>query len=202
MNIIIGNILSFTGGLLDFVFSFKFNKKIYILQGNLISSSLSFFACLILHAYDGAINAVVTFLRILTIYIKEKYNKKFRFLFVVFLLSYALVFINFSGIQTILLFLGTMCAFVPKWISKNMQVIRVGELCANILIIFYNLAICNYAVISIQIISIILLIITICKWAIKKPDETKTKGKSNSKTKLKSKTQLKSKSKSKTKSKS
>ena len=168
MNIIIGNILSFLGGLLDFLFGLKYNEKLVILRGNLISSTLSLISYACLNAYDGVINCIVTLLRLLTIYFKDKYHKKFRLLFIVFLLCYLLVFFQYSGPQTILLFLGTMCSFIPKWMSKNMQIIRAGAFCANILIIFYNIAINNYAVISIQIINILLLAITIIKWSKKK----------------------------------
>jgi hypothetical protein len=168
MNIIIGNILSFLGGLLDFLFGLKYNEKLIILRGNLISSTFSLISYICLTAYDGVIDCIVTILRLLTIYFKEKYNKKFKVLFVIFLLCYCLVFFRYSGVQTILLFLGAMCSFVPKWISKDVQKIRAGALCANILMIFYNIAIDNYAVLSIQVINIMLLIITITKWHKKK----------------------------------
>ena len=173
MNIIIGNILSFAGGLLDFLFGLKYNEKLIILKGNLITSSLSVISYLCLGAYDGVIECVVTLLRLFTIYIKEKYHKKFHFLFIVFFLCYCLVFFKYSGPQTILLFLSTMCSFIPKWISKDVQKIRIGALCATILIIFYNISIENYAVVSIQIISIVLLLITITKWWAKKKKATK-----------------------------
>ena len=168
MNIIIGNILSFLGGLLDFIFGLKFNEKLIILRENLVSSTLSLISYICLNAYDGVINCVVTLLRLLTIYIKDKYNKKFKFLFVVFFLCYCLVFFVYSGFHTILLFLSAMCSFIPKWMSKDMQKIRAGALFANVLMIFYNIAIENYAVISIQVINIVLLLITIIKWARKK----------------------------------
>ena len=168
MNIIIGNILSFLGGLLDFIFGLKFNEKLIILRENLVSSTLSLISYICLNAYDGVINCVVTLLRLLTIYIKDKYNKKFKFLFVVFFLCYCLVFFEYSGFHTILLFLSAMCSFIPKWMSKDMQKIRAGALFANVLMIFYNIAIENYAVISIQVINIVLLLITIIKWVRKK----------------------------------
>ncbi len=171
MNTIIGNILSFLGGLLDFLFGLKYNKKLIILKGNLISSTLSLIAYIFLGAFDGVIDCIVTLLRLLTIYFKEKFNKKFRVLFVVFLLLYALVFFKFSGVQTILLFLSAMCSFIPKWMSKDMQVIRVGGLCSNMLMIFYNIAISNYAVISIQVLNIMLITITIIKWSKKRKEK-------------------------------
>jgi hypothetical protein len=165
MNIIIGNILSFAGGLLDFLLGLKYNEKIKILKGNLVSSSLSLISYICLEAYDGVIDCIVTLLRLFTIYIKEKYHKKFKFLFIGFFLCYCLVFFKFSGFQTIILFLSSMCSFIPKWMSKNMQVIRGGAFCANILAIIYDLMIGNYAVISIRAINIALLVVTITKWA-------------------------------------
>ena len=173
MNIIIGNILSFLGALLDFLFGLKYNEKLIILKGNLVSSTLSLISYICLGAYDGAIDCIVTLLRLLTIYFKEKYHKKFKFLFVVFFLCYCLVFFKYSGVQTIILFLSVMCSFIPKWMYRDVQKIRVGALFANILTVFYNIAIENYAVISIQVINIVLLIITITKWARKKKRKKK-----------------------------
>ena len=168
MGIILGNILSFIGGLLDFVFDLKYNEKLKILQGNFISSALSLVAYVCLNAYDGVINCVVTILRLITIYFKDKYHKKCHFLFVVFFALYCTVFFDYSGIQTIILFLSSICAFVPKWVSKDMQKIRIGGVCANILMIIYNVMISNYAVILIQILNIIFLIITLTKWSKKR----------------------------------
>ena len=168
MDIIIGNILSFLGGSIDFIFNIKYNEKLKILKGNLISSTLASIAFLFLKAYDGFINSIVTLLRLITIYLKDKYNKKCNLLFIGFILLYTLVFLNYSGIQTIVLFLSTMCIFIPKWMFKNMQIIRVGELLANVLAIVYNIMIFNYAVIIIKIFNIFLLSIAIIKWIKKK----------------------------------
>lgn len=168
MNIIVGNILSFLGGTLDFLFSLKFNDKLKIIQGNFISSSLSVVAYMCLGAYDGVIGCIVTLLRLGTIYYKDKYHKKCHVFFGVFLALYALVFIDYSGVQTIILFLSTMCSFIPKWICKDMQKIRIGGLCANVLMIFYNLMISNYAVIPVQALGITLTTITLIRWAVAK----------------------------------
>ena len=165
MNIIIGNILSFIGSSIDFTFNIKFNEKSKILKGNLISSTLSLISYVFFKAYDGCITAIITLFRLITIYLKDKYNKKFDFLFIFFIALYSLMFFKYSGIQTIILFLSLMCSFVPKWIFKDMQKIRVGELLANILAIIYNIVICNYAVILLQVINIIIILIAIKKWS-------------------------------------
>ena len=165
IGVIIGNLLSFAGGLIDFIFGLKFNEKLKNIQGNLISSTLSLIAYIFLNAYDGVINCAVTLLRLATIYIKDKHHKKFHFIFVLFFSLYCLVFFDYSGVQTIFLFLSSMCSFIPKWISKDMQKIRLGALMANVLAIVYNMIVGNFMVIVIQIINILLLIITIAKWA-------------------------------------
>jgi hypothetical protein len=164
MDIILGNIISFLGSLIDFSFDLKYNKKSKILLGNILSSSLSIIAYIFLQAYDGIINCFVTLIRLITIYLKDKYKKKLNFLFIIFVGLYLLVFINYSGIQTIILFISSMCAFIPKWIYKDMQKIRICSLFAHILSIVYDILIMNYAVIIIHIICIIMLIITLIKW--------------------------------------
>ena len=164
MNIVIGNILSFVGSLIDFTFNIEFNEKSKILKGNLISSTLTLISYVLFKAYDGCITAIITLFRLITIYLKDKYNKKCDFLFILFIALYFLIFFKYSGIQTIVLFLSLMCSFVPKWIFKDMQKIRVGELLANILAIIYNILIYNYAVILLQVINIIIILIAIIKW--------------------------------------
>ena len=164
MNIVIGNLLSFIGGSIDFAFDIKFNEKEKIHKGNLISSTLTLITYILLKAYDGLVNCIITLFRLITIYLKDKYNKKCNFLFIVFIGLYALIFLNYSGIQTIILFLSTMCSFIPKWICKDMQKIRIGGLFAYVFAIIYNILICNYAIISIQIISSILILIAFIKW--------------------------------------
>ena len=164
MELIIGNVLSFLGGLFDFLFNIKYNEKPKILKGNLLTSTLSLISYFFLKAYDGIIDCIVTLLRLITIYLKDKYNKKCNFLFIIFLGLYCLTFTKFLGIQTIILFLSTMCVFIPKWWFKDMQKIRIGSLLASTLIIIYDIMICNYAVITIHVINIILKLIAFIKW--------------------------------------
>lgn len=164
MNIIIGNILSFFGGFIDFIFDIKFNEKAKILKGNCLTTTLSIISYIFLKAYDAIISAVVTLVRLITIYIKDKLNKKCSFLFLLFISLYALVFLNYLGVQTIILFLSNMCSFIPKWIFKDMQKIRIGGICAYILSIAFNIMIHNYAVILIQLISMMLVVIAFIRW--------------------------------------
>lgn len=178
MGIIIGNILCFIGGLTDFLFSLKCNEKSKNLLCNCFTSSLSFIAHIFLEAYDGLIGCAVTILRLVTIYFKDKFNKKCTPLFVVFLGLYSMVFFKNAGAQTVILFLGVMCSFVPKWFSKDMQKIRLGAFFANILSAIYNVMIHNYASISIQILNAVLIAISFTKWALKAKRDTKTKKRS------------------------
>ncbi len=167
INIFVGNMLSFIGGLLDVIFDLKYNEKQKILAGNCLSTTCSIVSFIFLKAYDGLINCIVTLVRLITIYFKDKYNKKCSVLFVAFILLYALVFVNYSGIQTIILFVGVMFSFIPKWACKNMQIIRLGSLCSYVLSITYNILISNYAVISIQLVNMVMLVIAIIRWWIK-----------------------------------
>ena len=164
MNIVIGNIISFFGSLIDFVLNLKFNEKAKILIGNVFSSLMTITAYIFLKVYDGIISCIVTIIRLITIYFKDKYNKSCNFLFIIFIGLYGLVFLHYAGIKTIILFVSTMCSLIPKWLSKDMQKIRVGTFFAHILSIIYNIMIVNYAVILIHIISSILVIVTIVKW--------------------------------------
>ena len=162
-----GNMLSLIGGCIDVGFDLKYNEKRKILLGNCISSTLGIIALIFLRAYDGVINDIVTLLRLITIYLKDKYNKKCNMLFIVFFFLYTLMFINYSGIQTIVLFACVMLCFIPKWVCKNMQIIRLFNLVASILSMTYNVLIMNYAVILIQMISFVLLVVSIIRWHIK-----------------------------------
>lgn len=172
MSIVIGNIISFFGALVDFLFNLKFNEKPKILLGNIFSSTMSTIAYIFLKAYDGVTNCIVTIIRLITIYLKDKYHKNCNFLFIIFLGLYSLVFLHFAGLQTIILFLSTMCVFIPKWIFKDMQKIRVGSFLAHVLSIIYNIMIINYAVILIHIMCCILVIITFTKWHNKNNNRT------------------------------
>ena len=165
INIFVGNTLSFIGGITDFIFDLEYNEKQKILIGNCISTTCSIISCIFLKAYDGVISCIVTLIRLITIYLKDKYNKEFRLLFITFIFLYALVFINYSGVQTIILFISTMCSFIPKWIFKNMQLIRLSNIAAYVLSITYNILINNYAIILIQVISMISIFITFIKWS-------------------------------------
>ena len=164
MNVLVGNILSFIGGLIDFGFDLKYNEKKKILQGNFVSITFSIIAYIFLKAYDAIVNAIVTLFRLITIYIKDKFNKNYSFLFIVFICLYALVFIKYSGIKTIILFISSMCSFIPKWLSKDMQKIRLGGIFAYIFAIIYNVMISNYAVIIIEVISMLLIAIAFIRW--------------------------------------
>ena len=164
MNIILGNIISFLGSFIDFTFDLKYNEKSKILIGNLFSTSMSFISLLLLGAYDGVIGCVVTFLRLITIYFKDKYNKKLNILFILFIILYSSVFLNYMGLQTIIMFISVMLSFIPKWLFKDMQLIRLFTLLSLILIIIYNVMILNYGAIPIELASLFGLEITLFKW--------------------------------------
>ena len=164
INIFIGNTLSLIGGLTDIIFDLKYNEKQKILKGNCLSTSCSIASMCFFKAYDGLINCIVTLIRLITIYIKDKYQKQWNGLFIIFILLYALVFVNYAGIQTIILFISVMCSFIPKWLCKNVQYIRFGAIFAYVFSIIYNILINNYAVILIQVISMTTILVAIIKW--------------------------------------
>ena len=164
MFLIIGNIISFIGFTVDYIFTLKFNKKSTIIKGNCLSTSISIVAYTFLKAYDGIVNCIITLIRLITIYLKDKYNKKWNFLFFVFIALYSLTFLCYAGIQTIILFTSTMCNFIPKWLSKDMQKIRIGGILSIILIIIYDVMIHNYMVIIVQVLNVIVFTIALIKW--------------------------------------
>ena len=164
INLFIGNTISFIGGLIDIIFDLQYNEKQKILKGNLLSTSCTIVSMFFLKAYDGMINGMVTLIRLITIYLKDKFQKHWNGLFIIFIFLYSLVFLNYAGIQTIILFISVMCSFIPKWLCKNVQHIRLGALGAYIFSITYNLMIHNYAIIVVQLITMITLIIAIIKW--------------------------------------
>ena len=76
IQILIANALAFIAHCIDWFFCYKYKDKSRILQGNMLSSTMSIIVCLILSAYAGVISSLITLLRIVVIYYKDKYNKK------------------------------------------------------------------------------------------------------------------------------
>lgn len=170
--IIAGNIVSGLAQLIDIATGYTTNKKNITLISNLVTTTMSIIAMALLCAYDGFVGSVVTLLRLLTIYIKDKKQKEWPAIFIIFFLLYGSVFFAWQGPQTILLFLSSMASFVPKWFCKSMEPIRIGGFCALCLSITYNAMIQNYATLGIQVFSVINILVTIIRWRIADNKET------------------------------
>ncbi len=163
-NIIIGNLISLTGCIIDFVVGMKYNEKKIIIRFNYLSCSLSIIALIFLGAYEGMIEACITLLRLIVINYKDQKGKKWYGGLVLFMFSYALVFTQGFNIKTMLTFSRSMVSFIPKWVSRNMQVIRVCALISYIMVMIYNFMIKNYAPLAFQFFSTAGLVLTIMRW--------------------------------------
>ena len=159
MNIIIGNVISVLGeGVNCFGFA-KAKNRGSLLIFNVIGCLVQAIALLFLGAYDGAINALVTTTRLTTNYFKDKYNKKWNFLFIIFFILHTLPFIKFAGIRTVFNVLAVMFSFVPKWWTKDMKIIRITTLISYAFSIIYGIYILDWAIIPIELVSVVGLII-------------------------------------------
>ena len=153
--IIIGNIISGIAYLAG-ILSIRSKTKDSLLKVDLMTSGLSLLSFCFLLSLSGILNTIITLLRIQTIRYKEIKNKNFYLLFIVFLIFYMSVFIDYKGLETILLFTSSMFSFIPKWFSKNLQVIRFTGICACFTIIYWQLSILNYTGMMFSIISILI----------------------------------------------
>ena len=162
--VIIGNALVVAGHLIDFIAGYFFNEKPTILKFNILTSIISTIANICFKAVGGIISTLTTILRLIVIYLKDKYNKKFIIPFIVICILYLNAFWDWRGIASIFLVVSSFCAFLPKWFSKNVQHMRIGGLLANITNIPYYLIIQNYTGIIISIINSITISISIIKW--------------------------------------
>ncbi len=170
--LIIGNIIVVLAHGLDFLWSFLFNNKNRILRENMVSSIMSIIANICFQALGGVITSSVTLARIITIYIKDKYHKKFVIPFIIICGMYLFSLRDWRGLPSILLVCSMFCSFIPKWFSQDVQKLRIGALFANMLIIPYEFLVANYAGIGMACINIVTVLINIVKWI---PTMQKTK---------------------------
>jgi hypothetical protein len=166
MEVVVANIVSTFGHLWDFFVGFKFNEKGKILLLSLVSSGASLFSMILLGSWSGVVSVSVTMARLISIYWKDKHDYKATWLLFLFLLLYAMVFFDENIWVAVLMFLGNMCSFLPKWFCKNVQYIRIGALGANLLCIVYSILILNFASIPFNIFNVVTICISIVKWHI------------------------------------
>ena len=164
--IILANVLTVVGHGLDFWFGWKYREKSIILKSNVLTSSMSIVACLLLGGIAGAISSFITILRIITIYYKDKYNKKLYGFFAIFCVAYLFTLSDWSGWYVILLLISNYCSFIPKWFSKDTQTIRIGAFFANICYLPYCVLIKNYAAIPMIVFNIVTICINYVKWCL------------------------------------
>ena len=164
--IIAGNIISFAAHLTDIITGYVTNKKNITLISNFATTTMSIISMVLLNAYDGVTGYVITLARLVTIYVKDERQKEWPGLFVIFAILHGSIFFAWQGPRTILLFLSIMASFVPKWVCKTMEPIRIGGLCSLCLSVVYNAMIMNYMAISVEVFSIVNILVTIARWRI------------------------------------
>lgn len=166
MNVIVANIISAFGHFWDFFVGFKFNEKSKVLLLSLVSSGASFVCMILLNSWSGIVSVSVTMARLLAIYWKDKHKYKVPWLLMLFILLYSMVFFDENLLVALLMFIGNMMSFLPKWFCKNVQHIRLGALGANIICIAYSLLIMNYASIPFNIFNVVTICVSLIKWHI------------------------------------
>ncbi len=159
MNIVIANVLTGTALLWDFLIGYRINDKEKIVLCNLLSSFLQLIGMILLGSLAGVIGYIITLSRLITIYLKDKYHKDWLPIFFLYIGLYALVFHDENFLVANLIFISNLCSFIPKWISKDMQKIRIGGSVGSCFSIGSNLLIANYAAIPFNILSIVCTII-------------------------------------------
>ena len=163
--VVVANIVSLFAQLVDFFAGLKFNEKSKIILCNLLSSSLNLITMILLDSRAGIISVIITLIRLITIYFKDKYNlKSLNMLFPVFIGLYALTFTDNNVVVALTIFFSNMCSFIPKWVSKDMQKIRIGALFANIIIIISNIMIKNYSAVPFNVFAVVSISIQLIKW--------------------------------------
>ena len=70
--IIIANVLVIFNHFLDFYFNMKYKEKSKILLSNIATSTISLLSYILLHSTAGAISCIITILRVMVIYYKDK----------------------------------------------------------------------------------------------------------------------------------
>ena len=162
--VILGNLISASAYALDFIFGYLYNKKSIILLENIVSSIMTILASLCLGAVSGAIIAGITILRLIVIYQKDKKQKQWIPLYVVFLAVYMSVTVREFTWITVFLILSSLCSFTVKWFAPKMQTIRISAIIANLLAIPYSFAYKNYTAAGINILNTIGITISYIKW--------------------------------------
>ena len=161
---IIANIFSFTGHLIDAVTGFLYNEKSKLILFNILSSLCSLLCMILLHSVAGCISVIVTIFRLVLIYYKDKYQWNIDWIFIVFVIGYLGVFLDNNTLVAMLLFLGNVIAFLPKWFCQKAQHLRIGACVANIVFIFPNYLIHNFSAIPFYIFNIVTISLAYYKW--------------------------------------
>jgi len=163
--LILANVISFLGYLTDIVVGFKYNEKAKIVLFNLVSSSCSLIAMLLLHSLSGCVSVGVTLIRLIVIYLKDKYKwSKANILVPIFVVGYACVFFDKNILIASLMFTAQMSAFLPKWFCQNAQALRLGNIVSCALTIPSSYLVGNYSAIPFCILGIVTTIPAYIKW--------------------------------------
>ena len=161
---IIANLFSFIGHSIDVIIGFKYNEKSKLLLFSVVSSSCSLIAMLLLHSLAGCISVIITILRLIVIYLKDKYFWNINWVFYLFLIGYLGVFLDKDVIVAFLFFIGNFVAFFSKWFCLKAQQLRIGACIANIIFILPNYLVHNYIAIPFHFFNIICILLAYYKW--------------------------------------
>ena len=143
MDIIIGNVLTVIAMIfMLFAVSQKDNKKLIIIQG--VSHFFFAISGIVLKGYSGVVQDVIGFVRNLAIS-KRFINKSIR----IFLLTAGVVFgitLNNKGLIGVLPIVGTFQYTLVSTDEKSQnKTVQLSIIVNSILMIFYSIAINNYA---------------------------------------------------------
>ena len=158
------NLFSFIGYLIDVIIGFRYNVKSKIILFSIISSSCSLAAMFLLHSLAGCIGVTVTIIRLVIIYLKDKYCWKIDWIFFLFVIGYCNIFFDADIFVAIFMFLGNIIMLFSKWFLKKVQYLRIGTFLANLIFIFPNFKIHNYSAVLFLLFNIVMLLLSYYKW--------------------------------------
>ena len=164
MNILIGNLFSLFANIVEIRFNLKYNEKQKVLTGTLIKLPIVAIGYLFLGGYAGIINCAISEIRVGVTLYKDKHNKKFYGLFAIFILLYLLPLTTQEGLRTWFLVVGTLFNFIPKWFSKDVKYIRIGNLIGDSISVIYSLCIFDIIDVTLTLVSIFGTTAALIKW--------------------------------------
>ena len=152
---VLANVFTVIGNIIDCVCAAVLKDKEKLIISNLMSSTCTLITMTLLMSMSGVIGVLVTLARLITIYIKDKKHMEMKLLFILFLVLYGMVFFDKNKIAAFTVFASNMCAFLPKWFSKDIQKVRIGGICSCVFALWHRTMVGNYAALPFLVIAII-----------------------------------------------